>query len=689
MYRFTIHFYYQKNELNKIYMNTYNKKYFKNFYGNEKDNIIINFYTNQDYIINNSNFFVKKNKNLFKIIKIDKRKLQNELVKSDNFLINLYNQFEKKQIYISESLKHLENTFCINYNVETYHDKNKPLLIFGLYDKIDFNVLYKHKAKVYIIWGGSDCLYNNNNVKMAKLLDNIKEIEHLIISEYIYDKICKYKLKNRKEILLTFCAGKKDYDDNFSTDESNLIYAYDGIGESNEKKNEIYNKEILDKLENKIGYELFRSSKNDFIDDIASIYRKAFMGLRLTKYDGNANSCQEMGEMGLPVICNISMNHAIPWHNEEDILFKINYIKRKRIRIKYKLNKPRILIICSDFPNNGGAATNTIFLNDYFNSHGFNSTAIFLNEDQKTFEDYDDNGLYKNIVILNELKYNTALINYVENQENYDKIILRTSLNSNVLKSIKIKTNKLYFFVPGIFKNNLDKNPFNFETKNWVNDNLQYINLSNLNAVKYCDEVFCNSNLTKRIMEIFLGKKIEDKINILNFVALRQNKKNLLKKWVDREYDLIFITNNFSRDIKNFNLAIEIYKSFPSLKKIIVGDGEIDLLNNIPNVTYYSTLSDNEIYSLLENTKISINTSYFDSFSNVSWNALQNGCNLIVSKNNGIAQYLGEENIVKTYELKDWVNKIENSLKEQNSITEKIDKLFWETEVNIMEILSR
>ena len=106
------------------------------------------------------------------------------------------------------------------------------------------------------------------------------------------------------------------------------IFVYNGFKKGNE---EIYGKKIYEKLTN---YK-FIFSNNLKLDNnkMYDIYKKCFIGLRLTKYDGNANSVLEMKHMNLPVICNSNYDNCLNWKNTQDIY---NHIKN---------NFPKILII--------------------------------------------------------------------------------------------------------------------------------------------------------------------------------------------------------------------------------------------------------------------------------------------------------------------------------------------------------
>ena len=56
------------------------------------------------------------------------------------------------------------------------------------------------------------------------------------------------------------------------------------------------------------------------------LYSRCFIGLRLTKHDGNANMVQEMEAMNIPVIHN-SSDYGLKWNSVDDI---ISHIKKNK-----------------------------------------------------------------------------------------------------------------------------------------------------------------------------------------------------------------------------------------------------------------------------------------------------------------------------------------------------------------------
>ena len=74
-------------------------------------------------------------------------------------------------------------------------------------------------------------------------------------------------------------------------------------------------------------YEFILSNQlNVLHQQMPEIYKQCFVMLRLTKYDGNANTVQEFEAMGIPIIHNQS-DYGLKWSNIETI---VNYIESLR-----------------------------------------------------------------------------------------------------------------------------------------------------------------------------------------------------------------------------------------------------------------------------------------------------------------------------------------------------------------------
>ena len=116
---------------------------------------------------------------------------------------------------------------------------------------------------------------------------------------------------------------------------SNNVYVYDGIMEKRETYNSSKCDNIINclrqKYKNKINF-IRTSDFKSYVsqEELFEIYKKCFMGIRLTPNDGNANTVMEFSECKLPIIHNQS-DYGIKWKNENDVIETIENIYKQNL----------------------------------------------------------------------------------------------------------------------------------------------------------------------------------------------------------------------------------------------------------------------------------------------------------------------------------------------------------------------
>lgn len=77
-------------------------------------------------------------------------------------------------------------------------------------------------------------------------------------------------------------------------------------------------------------------------DKVKKLYEKCFIGLRLTKHDGNSNTVQELGLHGIKCCYNGDPNNpsVIEWNSADDV---IKSIKKKLNLLKLQISHCLIL----------------------------------------------------------------------------------------------------------------------------------------------------------------------------------------------------------------------------------------------------------------------------------------------------------------------------------------------------------
>lgn len=239
-----------------------------------------------------------------------------------------FNVFLKKyninNICISDSLRNFKRIKYI-YKLNDYDGKTKNtnVLFFGLYNNNDFlNIKnnLKNNGRCFIIFGGSDL--ENLNLKILTELYNSKNIQFISISKYIHTKLYSNNITSH---YVDFNLVDKNIFKPIDKITGDSIYVYDGYNEHSKKST--YNHTLISDIISKLPqYNFIRSSEiNSSYEEMPNIYKKCFIGLRLTNFDGNANTAQEFEAMGIPIVHNHS-DYGLKWKNIDDIITHIfNY----------------------------------------------------------------------------------------------------------------------------------------------------------------------------------------------------------------------------------------------------------------------------------------------------------------------------------------------------------------------------
>ena len=664
----------------KTYKFFYPKLIKKDFFVFEqKDSFLFYFSNNQ----NNGRFMINPENYKYTFIK------QDEL-----FLKEGYNQF-----IISNDLIHLKNRIKGSHGLDYYKNNENNILFFGLYNYLDLELLIylneNNNKKIGILWGGSDIMLKTD--LRDRILNVVikKNYENYAMSDYIWNKLENLGIKNKKKVCISFCWNDWNYLKKIDN-KAETIFIYDGMGQ-NYKKNEIYNRKLIDEFIslNQISFsnKIYRTSINIFTNNIHEIQENSFVSLRLTNYDGNANSAQECGMMGIPVISNQNMNHCISWKTVDEIVKKVDFIWKNNIRIFWKKDGVNLLFISNDEIGKGGGATFTFELKKYLENRGFNIWIVYLIHDNYNHNIIiNDNIIQIHLNTINKWNLLEKLQNINNNnfknfiKKNYT-IILRSYIPLKNLRELQTINSKIIFFIPGIFKNSLDKN--------WVTlgDEEIFKNLNLLNF-KIANQItsYSNSYLTQSIYQ----KYGIQNVGLLEINLLKMQKS--CKKWDDsqRDIDYLFVISEINRQIKNVNLFYELSEILPGNFCIISGEKVDNKLSS--KIQYIDGIDYDKIEKYYQRTKILISPSFFDSMSNTVLEAINCGCFVLVSLNHGV--YLSEEHIVNDYTIESWEKKCLEIMEIWKEDIPKIEEIrqntkqtllekSWEVEIKILDILSK
>lgn len=205
------------------------------------------------------------------------------------------------QCHISESLAGLD--FKSKYNLTDYVDSLKTLVIFGMYRDYDLSVYRRHPGDIILVWQGSDA-------KNMLFPDEIKKkkAKHYSISHWIKNSLDQAGIENE---YLPISATKADLD---CCKRGDSVYFYSS--DESEESASHYGEHYIEQIKHITGLNIIRATVDTYSrEELIEVYKKCFVSLRLTTYDGCPNTNLEMGLMGRRSFFNGDIPHSIKWDN--------------------------------------------------------------------------------------------------------------------------------------------------------------------------------------------------------------------------------------------------------------------------------------------------------------------------------------------------------------------------------------
>lgn len=540
--------------------------------------------------------------------------------KTDNNIKNFFNKKGIYHIYISKGLIHFKdkiekiyNLKCINYEMKTIN-KSIRCLFFGYYEMEDLKYI-KQFENVYLMWGGSDIDLSFNKKIKYKLIKSIinLQVNHISISKSIYNRLLNIGITS--ELFNLNLVNPLMYSklNEINLLDNNFIYVYNGFrtGLTHIYGDYIYNKVIYNLSD--FSY-IFSNVLNYPSEKIFELYKKCFLSLRLTDNDGNANTVQELKECNINVICNSEESNCIKWNNSTDIILSIANESIKHFTNYIKKYFKSILILCTDYPNYGGAATNTLDLLLFLKNLSIKSFIFYIT-------DLIDEQVYNDYIITKKINY-LSKFNEYNKVYNFDLIITRNYISKQIINHIKLP---IFFLIPGIFGPNLDKYYYNLITKKEIDN---YINNRIIRTCKKASKIFVASKHTSEILSKYYG--IKSSILYFNYVNFNKsiiiNTTNLNKKI----YSFGIIISDFDRKIKNVDNILK--KLIETNKKIILIGKNSNKYEN-KNIDCVDLIDKDKLkyyYSIIDYV---VNDSYYESCSNVGLEAKYYGSIPLLNEN--------------------------------------------------------
>lgn len=416
-------------------------------------------------------------------------------------------------------------------------------------------------------------------------------------------------------------------------------------------------------------------------DELIENYKKCFVALRLTNHDGIANTVFELGLIGIKTIYNdIKSPTSLPYNSIEDIIThidneysnkKIDYelidnvkkysdVKNLMFTNYFEKSKKKVIFASGDYPFFGGAATNIYALTKWFNSNNdFKAICIFNFQNNIEISKLDPDNTNNTYLITNwnnldNIKHDILML--LEGEP--ELIYVKKWILGYYLKKIFPKC-KIIYLLSSVISSEII-----YKDTHVANDMIFDNNIPNcIKELTLTDQIITNSEISKNILLNY-----NNKTNVrVAYTSLIINKENRFKfinlnckidktNWKNRIYDIGFVSSSCDRSVKNINLFINIINNnkIRNYKKVIIGS-DSEKYVGINNCQYFGLLNHDELILKLMNTKLIIITSYYESMSNLMFEALYHGCNILIGKNIGGSEFIVDRCISNTFE--DFVDK--------------------------------
>ena len=230
-----------------------------------------------------------------------------------------------RHIKFSSTMSFFKDRVLKKYGLDVVENSSQPCVMWGIYKKLDYDFLRSHKAPVILVFRGGDA---NKIGKFDKRLLK-KPIRIYAPGIFISRTLSRHGIRHYV-LPLTGCPIDID-----AEPRGDHIYHYGDI-----KGTSLYGNQYLEEIEKRTGLSIIKAYKykNRVCygrDDLLDVYRKCFIGLRLTLHDGLPNTVLELGMMGRRSIYNGDIPHSIKWSGIDDIC---NNIMREYDR-RHECNK--------------------------------------------------------------------------------------------------------------------------------------------------------------------------------------------------------------------------------------------------------------------------------------------------------------------------------------------------------------
>jgi hypothetical protein len=339
-----------------------------------------------------------------------------------------------------------------------------------------------------------------------------------------------------------------------------------------------------------------------------------------------------------------------------------------------------VLILSTQYNRYGGSATCAYELHKYLLKNNINSIVLFFDNtiiNKKNMYNQDDlPNVYACKLLKNYLDNNIDLSiydkikNIINEQFNFNFIMLGFNYLVPLIGKLLFPNNIMYYMITGscyINNNNI------ITSNKLINDNFtQEYNQIEKKSIEISNYVIPNSVIMKNVIKSIYGITINEiydlheiyEDNDLNnkYLSSVLLNNSIIKRDYTKKYDIIFISSNFDRGVKNIDLVQKILsnENIKNLKKIVVGKNSNKYFNDTKysNLIAMDLINQEQITQLLRQCKIILIPSLIESYSISCIEASNNACIPLLSINVGCNNFVNDYFIIKTYNVEDWIKKI-------------------------------
>lgn len=434
-------------------------------------------------------------------------------------------------------------------------------------------------------------------------------------------------------------------------------------------------KQIIDDLDDKV-------SKTDKVIFIGKNCKKfKLTNCRVSYIDLIPNF---LVEDYLKKIKNVIINSYYESNANLAIQAKFNGCNVIRHPISKYNNKLKILITSTQKPGYGGSATNAYKLCKWLRDNNFNVGILFYNKEKAdiintdkiegcfTLRDVYQNKDFYNINDKNKIK--NDIVNYLKG---YPDLIFAFNYYTPILTRKLFPFSYIYYYVVG--------NPV-------LTIGSESIISQNISISKFLDDKYELISFDEDIYElekesIKVSNEIlidQGELNIKTISKIHPEFKYLFNNYYNyginillpelklhnniKEFELVAVSSNWERLVKNPKFIYDIYKYFPQYRKLVIGKNS-HLFNSLPNITCVDLIDYDELQEYLSKSKLLVIPSFTETGPNTMIEAFVNNCQVITSKNIGYLRYLQKYHICEdVYDLEEWLTKINYIINNFNNI---------------------